>query len=107
MTMTAQDPVVSVHGYTITEVDGHPPTGLGDCVGDRLLTLIGNGLSHRLFGTGTAIPGGVRFHQKDPGPDGKDVRVWAISDADHALLIAPALRPVRTPDLRGPARVVR
>ena len=88
MTMAAQEPVVSGHGYTITEVDGHPPAGLGDCVGERLLTLVGNGLAHRLFGTGTAVPGGVRFHQKDLGPDGRDVRVWTISELDSTSLIA-------------------
>ena len=68
MTMAAQEPVMSGHGYTITEVDGHRPAGLGDCVGDRMLSLVGNGLTHRVFGTGLAVPGGVRFHQKDLGP---------------------------------------
>ncbi len=93
MTMAAQDPVVSGHGYTITEVDGHPPTGLGDCVGDRLLSLVGNGLAHRVFGTGIAVRGGVRFHQKDLGPDGKDVRVWMISELDHTSLVARPCTP--------------
>ena len=93
MTMAAQEPVVSGHGYTITEVDGHPPSGLGDCVGDRMLTLVGNGLTHRVFGTGTEISGGVRFHQKDLGPDGRDVRVWAISELDHTSFIARPCTP--------------
>jgi hypothetical protein len=100
MTMTTQEPVVSGHGYTVTEVDGRPPAGLADCVGERLLTLVGNGLSHRVFGTGTAVPGGVRFHQKDLGPDGRDVRVWTIiiSALDQATLIARH----RTPSEPGP-----
>ena len=61
-------------------MDGRRPTGLADCVGERLLTLVGNGLSHRVAGTGMVHTGRVRFHQKDLGPDGKDVRVWTISD---------------------------
>jgi hypothetical protein len=87
MTMAAQEPVVSGQWYTVTEVDGRPPTGLASCVGERVLTLAMNGLSHRMFGTGVEHSGRVRFHQKDLGPDGKDVRVWTISDAgDNSLL---------------------
>jgi hypothetical protein len=68
-------------------VDGRPPTGLAGCVGERVLTLAMNGLSHRMFGTGVEHSAGVRFHQKDLGPDGKDVRVWMISDpGDNSLL---------------------
>jgi hypothetical protein len=87
MTMAADEPVVSGQGYTVTEVDGRRPEGLGSCVGERILTLVGNGLTHRVFGTGMEHSGRVRFHQKDLGPDGKDVRVWTISDpGDNSLL---------------------
>ena len=87
MTMAAQEPVVSGQWYTVTEVDGRPPTGLASCVGERVLTLAMNGLSHRMFGTGVEHSASVRFHQKDLGPNGKDVRVWTISDpGDNSLL---------------------
>ena len=87
MTMAAQEPVVSGQLYMVTEVDGRPPTGLADCIGERVLTLAMNGLSHRMFGTGVEHSASVRFHQKDLGPDGKDVRVWTISDpGDNSLL---------------------
>ena len=87
MTMAAQEPVVSGQWYTVTEVDGRPPTGLASCVGERVLILAMNGLSHRIFGTGVEHSAGVRFHQRDLGPDGKDVRVWTISDpGDNSLL---------------------
>ena len=86
MTMAADEPVVSGHGYTVTEVDGRRPEGLGSCVGERMLTLVGNGLTHRVFGTGMEHSGTIRFHQKDLGPDGKDVVVWTISDPGGSLL---------------------
>jgi hypothetical protein len=96
MTMATDGPVISGLAYTVTEVDGHPPTGLAGCVGDRTLTLIGSGLSHRVRGTGTNHSGGIRFHQKDLGPDGRDVRVWTITDPHHDVPLAqhcPASEP--------------
>ncbi len=96
MTMAAQEPVVSGRWYTVTEADGRLPTGLADCIGERVLTLVMNGLSHRMFGTGVEHSGRVRFYQKDLGPDGKDVRLWTISDpGDNSLLAehCPASEP--------------
>ncbi len=76
MTMAAQEPVVSGQWYTVTEVDGRPPTGLASCVGERVLTLAMNGLSHRMFGTGvehSAGSGSIRRprtgRQGRPGVD--------------------------------------
>ena len=103
MTMAAQEPVVSGQWYTVTEVDGRPPTGLASCVGERVLTLAMNGLSHRMFGTGVEHSAGVRFHQKVLGLDGKDVRVWTTSDpGDNRCSPSTAPRPVagRVPDRR-------
>ena len=88
MTMAAEEPVVSGQRYTVTEVDGRPPTGLASCIGERGLTLVLNGLIHRVVGTGMEHSGRVRFHQKDLGPDGKDVRVWTISDPGDDSLLA-------------------
>ena len=34
-----------------------------------------------LFGT-------IRFHQKDPGPDDKDIRVWTITDRGSGTFLA-------------------
>ena len=102
MTVTTDGPVISGLTYTVTEIDGHPPTGLAGCLGDRSLTLVGNGLSHRVRGTGADHPDGIRFHQKDLGPAGRDLRVWTITgDPHHDALLArhcpasepPAARP--------------
>ena len=56
--------MVSGQWYTVTEVDGRPPTGLASCVGERVLTLAMNGLSHRMFGTGVEHSARVRFIRK-------------------------------------------
>ena len=96
MTMATDGPVISGLAYTVTEIDGHLPTGLAGCLGDRTLTLVGSGLSHRVRGTGIDHLGGVRFHQKDLGPDGRDVRVWTITHAGDDVLLAqhcPASEP--------------
>jgi len=80
MTFPVDQPVVSGQSYSVMEVDGHRPTGLADFVGTTAITLFRDGQSHRLIGDGAATSGTIRFHQKDPGPDDKDVRVWTITD---------------------------
>jgi len=88
MTTGTDTPVMSGPPHTVIEIDGRPPTGLADCLGDRTLTLVRNGLAHRIHGTGTDHPGGVRFQQKVLGPDGKDVRVWTITHPGDDVLLA-------------------
>ena len=54
------------------------------------MTLLMNGQTRRVIGSGAHRSGSVRFHQKDPGPDGKDIRVWTITEgADGTFLAAP------------------
>jgi hypothetical protein len=88
MTFTAEDPVESGRSYRVTEVDGHRPDGLSDFTGETRLTLVKGGMSHRLIGDGNTTGGGVRFHQKDPGPDDRDVRVWMITDRGDGTFLA-------------------
>ena len=108
MTMATDGPVISGLAYTVTEIDGRAPTGLAGCLGDRTLTLVGNGLSHRIRGTGIAHPAGIRFHQKDLGPAGQQVRVWMITDPHHDALLArhcpPSGPPATRPDPRCRSR---
>ena len=88
MTFTAYDPVESGCNYQVTEVDGHRPEALSDFAGDTRLTLVKGGVSHRVIGDGAATDAGVRFHQKDPGPDDRDVRVWVITDRGDGIFLA-------------------
>ncbi len=91
MTFLADEPVGSGQQYPVTDVDGRTPSSLGNFTGDVCLTLIRNGHAVQMLGSGCAVAGdGVRFHQKDPGPDRKDIRVWSISQCgDGSFVAAP------------------
>ncbi len=91
MAFLADEPVGSGQQYPVTDVDGRSPLSLESFAGDVCLTLIRNGSAVQMLGSGCAVAGdGVRFHQKDPGPDGKDIRVWTITaGAGGTFLAAP------------------
>jgi hypothetical protein len=91
--MSFDQPVISGQSYTVTAVDGRCPVGLADFVGNTALTVENGGTIHRLVGDGAETSGTVRFHQKDPGPDDKDIRVWTITDHGTGTFLAePAAR---------------
>jgi hypothetical protein len=108
MTPATEGPAISGPPYTVIEIDGRPPTGLNGCLGDRTLTLVRNGLSHRIHGTGIDHPAGIRFHQNELGPDGQDVRVWTITHPGNDVLLArhrPSSEPPAAPhDPQGEPR---
>ena len=82
----ADEPVISGCCYTVVDVDGHPPAALGDFTGDAVMTLRLNGRTREVIGSGAQTLDSVRFHQKDSGPDGKDVRVWTINLSNDVFL---------------------
>jgi hypothetical protein len=94
MTVSTDGPVIS-GVYTVIEIDGHPPTGLAGCLGNRTLTLVRSGLSYRVRGAGTDHPEGIRFHQMDVGPDGTN-SIWTITHPSDDVLLA---RSGPTPEL--------
>ena len=82
MTMATEEPVVSGQAYTVAQVDGRPPTGLGKLhrgtgAHPGYEGCIPSGVRR---GNGTLRQGPVPSERPRPGPDGKDVRVWTISD---------------------------
>ena len=87
----SDEPVRSGQQYPVTDIDGRPPRTLQNFTGEVCLTLIRDGAAIHLVGAGCPVAGSaVRFHQKDPGPDGKDIRVWTITEgADGTFLAAP------------------
>lgn len=87
MTFAAAEPVASGQNYLITEVDGHPPNSLGDFTGDIELTAVKDGQRLKLTGAAAQTHGAVRFHQKDPGPADRDVRVWTITDQGTGIFL--------------------
>lgn len=86
--MTLDQPVISGQNYTVTAVNGNDPTMLADFVGSAALTLLKDGQRRRLVGDGAEHSGTIRFHQKDPGADDKDVRVWTITDHGGGTFLA-------------------
>jgi hypothetical protein len=89
MTYLADEPVGSGQRYPITDVDGRTPTALANFTGDVCLTLIHNGRAVQMLGSGCSVSGdGVRFHQKAPGPDDKDIRVWTVTQGRDGTFLA-------------------
>lgn len=89
MIFTVDEPVISGECYTVLDVDGHRPAVLADFAGDTVMTLLKNGQTRRVLGAGTETSGSVRFHEKEAGPDGKDVRVWLITVRGDLFLAEP------------------
>ncbi len=89
MTYLADEPVGSGQHYPVTDVDGRTPITLDNFTGDVCMTVIRNGRAVQMLGSGCAVDGdGVRFHQKDPGRDGKDVRVWTVTQGRDGTFLA-------------------
>ncbi len=93
VTIQHNEPVGSGQTYVVADVDGRPPRALDDFSGASTELLIRREQqSCHIVGAGTApMSGSVRFHQKDGGPDGKDVRVWLITDRGDGTFCAEAL----------------
>ena len=65
MTSATDLPVESGQGYTITDIDGHPPECLEDFTGDIHLTLARNGQLLHVTGSGASpTADSMRFYQK-------------------------------------------
>ena len=88
MTFTADEPVISGECYTVVEVGGHRPAVRADFARATAMTLLKDGQRRRLVGDGAEHSGTIRFHQKDPGADDKDVRVWTITDHGGGTFLA-------------------
>jgi len=82
------EPVISGECYTVLEVNKRRPSTLADFAGDTEMTLLKNGETRRIVGEGAETAGSVRFHQKDAGPGGKDVRGWTITLRGRDLFLA-------------------
>jgi hypothetical protein len=88
--MTLDEPVASGLSYTVTNVDGHSPSGLADFTGDVHLTVTKEGESTHLVGVvGGETHDGVRFYQKDPGLHDRDIRVWIITESGGSFWAEP------------------
>lgn len=80
MTDSATDSVVSGVPYAVTRADGSPARTPAEFVGESAF-LVHQASRHSLVsGVGVSAPGGddVRFYQKDPQHEGRDVRIWLL-----------------------------
>lgn len=76
--------------YPIIDVAGRHPHILTDFIGATTITVTTDGEPRRLGGVGGLTDRGVVFHQKDAGADGRDLRVWAITeDAEMTFWAEP------------------
>lgn len=89
MTYIADEPAISGVCYTVVDVGGHPPAMLADFARDTTMTLLRDGQNRQVIGSGAQTPDSVRFHQKDSGPDGKDIRVWTVTVRGDLFLAEP------------------
>lgn len=80
MTQFATDAVVSGVPYAVTRADGSPAVTAVEFVGDTTFR-VHQAARHSLVsgvGVPSATGGDVRFYEKDPTHEGRDVRVWRI-----------------------------
>ncbi|WP_157970626.1 hypothetical protein [Nakamurella deserti] len=80
MTDLATDSVVSGVPYAVTRADGSPAGAVLEFVGDTAFLVHQAGRHSLVCGTGVLDAGGtdVRFYQKDPDHEGRDVRIWRL-----------------------------
>jgi hypothetical protein len=90
MTDLATDSVVSGVPYAVTRSDGSPAAAVAEFVGEAAF-LVHQAEQHSLVsGTGVLDVSGaaVRFYQKDPLHDGRDVRIWSLQVSDDSGVTA-------------------
>ncbi len=89
MSLSATSPVSSGQAYRVVSVDGAPPSGLEQFIGEASFAIAMDGVESAIGGEGCAHGLGVRFHQKDVDHAGRDVRAWQITEADDVFSATP------------------
>jgi hypothetical protein len=105
MTFTTPDPVPSGQDLAVVAVRGRTPRILQDFVGDAVFTVQWRDQDLLVAGIGTLVGSGVRFHEKDAGNGGKDVRVWSITSSTPPGLFFASIsaRHLLSPVAAGPS----
>ena len=81
MTTAAPEPVPSGQELAIVAVKGRTPHTLDDFVGEAVFSVQWREQNTMVAGLGAMVGSCVRFHEKDAGNGGKDVRVWSITSS--------------------------
>ena len=92
MTFSSAEPVASGRPYPVLDVSGATPLELEQFVGDAVFTIDCDGTRAQVCGLGSANEPGVAFQEKDMAHDGKDVRIWQISQSGTAFIAASMSR---------------
>ncbi len=79
MSFAANGPVPSGQPFPIRTVNDHDPASLDDFVGASHFMVDALEPDRLVAGQGGRNGDGVRFHEKDDGGTGRDVRVWTVS----------------------------
>ena len=82
MSFITPEPIVSSERYAVTDLNGRKPGEVSDFVGPISALIERNGRTHRVVGMGGEVDGALRIYEKDAGADGKDVRVWNLTQED-------------------------
>jgi hypothetical protein len=86
MTCATTGPVPAGQELAVVAVRGRTPRNFDDFVGEAVFTVQWREQDLLVAGLGALVGGGVRFHEKDSGNGGKDVRVWSITCSSPAGL---------------------
>ena len=76
--------VISGVPYPVTATGEDAPSALDAFLGETVFTIDMAGHPYVVRGTGDAIGGQVRVHEKSTAA-GKDVRVWHVTEARHGF----------------------
>jgi hypothetical protein len=90
MTFFAADPISSGRPYRVLAAGGQAPSTLDQFLGEASFTIAKDGAESLVSGLGSPHEAGVRFHEKNVAHDGKDVRVWQISQDSSGAFVATA-----------------
>jgi hypothetical protein len=83
MTDTPQS-VISGVPYPVTSAGDDAPSGLDAFLGETVFTIDMAGRPYVVRGTGDALEGQVRVHEKSTLA-GKDVRVWHVREGEQGI----------------------
>ena len=83
MTDTPQS-VISGVPYPVTSVGDDVPSELDAFLGETVFTIDMAGRPYVVRGTGDALEGRVRVHEKSIGA-GKDIRVWHVAQTEQGF----------------------
>lgn len=89
MTSPTLDGISSGTHYRVTRTDGELPASAADFVGEAAFLIHRADQNLLIDGVGRLDSGGtgVHFYQKDPGHEGRDVRIWHLrSLPDHQMI---------------------